>query len=514
MSNRLGEIPLAEILREIVSDKVSGALRLARDRARAVVYARDGATVHAVTNLRQHRLVESLRRWRALRAEVLDVIVTDAMPDAEAGAALLSAGVCTRQELDDFTARQAGDALRTLLLWADGEWSFDPRARPTESAHARIELRPMFLESARRFAPELASARMVDDEEIIRPAPVQGEQLKLLPAEAFVLSRVVLPLRLGELCAVSGLPEAQTRQHVYALALAGLLERAAWPRVLTNAPPPRVEAAPAITPSTIDIVPSAPPATEKVGLWGEAGTEDDPRAEIDALLTLAASPTYYEMFRVEPDAGLGEIKRAYYAFAKRFHPDRFMRKADEQTRARVEQAFGRLAQAYETLKEDQTRAAYDRTLSGAGAGMAGTHGPTPSAAPVVREAHPGGPAMDAESAENFFRQGLTAAEGGRHAVAASLLAQAVQLRPKEARYHAHYGHALARDPHTRRQAESELRAAVMLDGQNASYRVMLAELYQALGHLRRAEAELERALAADPQSTAARAMLGRLRERR
>ena len=81
------------------------------------------------------------------------------------------------------------------------------------------------------------------------------------------------------------------------------------------------------------------------------------------------------------------------------------------------------------------------------------------------------------------------------------------LSPREARYRAHYGHALIRQPTTRRMAETELQAALALEPDNTAYRVMLAELYKQLGLQRRAEGELQRALAVDPKHQAARTLL-------
>ena len=91
--------------------------------------------------------------------------------------------------------------------------------------------------------------------------------------------------------------------------------------------------------------------------------------------------------------------------------------------------------------------------------------------------------------------------------AIQLLAEAAKLQPREARYRAQYGYALIKKSNTRRAAERELQAAVSLDPDNVSYRVMLAELYQTLGLRRRAEGELERALTVDPKNKAARTLL-------
>ena len=94
-----------------------------------------------------------------------------------------------------------------------------------------------------------------------------------------------------------------------------------------------------------------------------------------------------------------------------------------------------------------------------------------------------------------------------------LLAEAAMLEPRGARYRAQYGYALIKEPGTRRIAETELQAAISLEPNNASYRVMLAELYKQLGLRRRAEGELERALVADPKNEAARTLLSTLKKK-
>ena len=92
-----------------------------------------------------------------------------------------------------------------------------------------------------------------------------------------------------------------------------------------------------------------------------------------------------------------------------------------------------------------------------------------------------------------------------------MFGEAVRLAPQQARYRAHLGRTLAREKATRRQAETELLAAVSLDALDASFRVMLAELYKDVGLRRKAEAQLERALALEPTNAEARALFAELR---
>ena len=129
MNGHLRERPLAELIREIIAAKLSGALRLSRERVQAVVYAEAGQLVFARSNLRVHRLAVCLHRWGVLAEDKLSAHVTEFMSDAEASASLVAAGAFTKDALAKLLARQATDVLRPLLLWTEGEWSFDPRAR-------------------------------------------------------------------------------------------------------------------------------------------------------------------------------------------------------------------------------------------------------------------------------------------------------------------------------------------------------------------------------------------------
>ncbi|HXD52350.1 MAG TPA: tetratricopeptide repeat protein, partial [Burkholderiales bacterium] len=90
------------------------------------------------------------------------------------------------------------------------------------------------------------------------------------------------------------------------------------------------------------------------------------------------------------------------------------------------------------------------------------------------------------------------------------LAEAATLEPRVGRYRAYYGAALMRNPSLRRTAETELQAALKLEPNNASFHLMLAELYQRIGLRKRAEHEALRALSADPANKSARELLSSL----
>ena len=67
-----------------------------------------------------------------------------------------------------------------------------------------------------------------------------------------------------------------------------------------------------------------------------------------------ADEDFYATLGVKRDAGGGEIKKAYRKLAMKYHPDR---NPDDKA---AEKSFKNISQAYEILKDDQKRAAYDR----------------------------------------------------------------------------------------------------------------------------------------------------------
>jgi DnaJ-domain-containing protein 1 len=277
--------------------------------------------------------------------------------------ALSAAGALNRQAITDLLARQASEMLRPALLWTEGTWDFDPRVRLTEEMKGRVLMGQLLMESARRLPPEYAASRFPDGDEVVSPAPNVPEDSALQPREGFVLSRLDASMRVSELTAISGLPEAETLHAVYALALGGFLQRERWPRAFTDE---EMQRALAIKDSQARAAASRGAATsavkeEKSGAGPT--TESEERRDLEALFErLKEATNYYQVLGVSRAADAAEIKRVYHSLAKRFHPDRFHQ--DQSVRTRIEDAFAQIAQAYETLKERRSRATYDYKLDG------------------------------------------------------------------------------------------------------------------------------------------------------
>lgn len=513
MKGQLHEHPLVELIREISTARLTGALRLARERARMVLYFEAGAVIYAVSNLKPFRLTECLRRWGMIAESQA---TSSAMSDDETAAALLASGAVTEEVLAELRARQVEDMLRPALLWTEGLWEFDARVRLTEAARVLVDAGTLLVEAARRLSPAFVTSRFTNPDETLFPIPDAPTNLMLNPEEGFVMSRVTEPLTVRELLSLSGLASTQTFVALYALVNSGTIRRGSEPRAFSDEELRDALALKDVTarmPAPQQATAHAAPAQKSSQQPGE---EFDEERELQNLFArLSNADSYYEVLGVRRSASSGEIKRAYYSLAKRFHPDKFRQHADTQLHARVESAFADIAQAYDTLKDEQQRAAYDQSLK-TKARQGGRVGPAQRAdAPWNKAAASDEKAQQSESAtaqeaEKSFRRGRAALEQGALKLAVGLLSEAARLAPNNADYRAYFGRALACDPKTRRQAETEFQAAIAANGSNPLYHIFLAELYRDIGLHRRAQTELERALSLEPNNAEARRLLDSL----
>jgi curved DNA-binding protein CbpA len=478
---QLSERPLAELIREIIDANLSGALRLSNGPARIVVYFEKGKLSFASSNLRAHRLRGVLNR----KATAVVDQFPAAISDDELAAALIAQGHISAEEMTAARSAQASDVLRAALLWTNGHWSYEQRVRVDAELRVTIDAERLLLESARHLPLEFIKSRVGVG--AVRYSANKVDGVSLSQTEAMTLSRVTRAaseVHFADL-ATNGLRPEDALRGVYALCAAGVL---------------RADDCEPILSGKSRVIQKSEPKKS-------AAPPPSPESEVDGLFKrMASATTHYEVLDVPVAATQTAIKSAYHDLARRFHPDRFHQ---SELHAKLESAFARIGRAYETLIDEARRKDYDHSLA------AKSEAKPPAPAPSSKTAAPPeNPSVQkqtpVERAEASFQMGIEAIHRNHNHDAVRFFAEAATLEPRVARYRAYYGSALARNPSLRRTAENELQAALKLEPNNASFRVMLAELYQQLGLRKRAETEAARALSSDPTNQAARALLSTL----
>lgn len=201
------------------------------------------------------------------------------------------------------------------------------------------------------------------------------------------------------------------------------------------------------------------------------------RQEIMSLLDRLPEIDHYMALGLDSDAKPGQIKRAYFGAAKKFHPDTLARLGLDDIRDEAAQVFGRIAEAFETLSNASKRAAYDSGAS--------------------REAE-----IDTArlaQAEKSYRKGEILVKMGNFAGALEYLEPAVELWPEEPAYQAGLAWALFRKPGPDlERAVEHFKIAAGQSPQNATILFRLGLVHRAAGEDERADEMIARARSIDP----------------
>ncbi|MGI8494213.1 MAG: J domain-containing protein [Pyrinomonadaceae bacterium] len=507
--------PLAELLAETSDTNLNGSLRLSNEDQKIVVYLSAGVPVFAVSNARRHRLFETLLKNEKISKQQM-VEIPNFTNDIELAETLKSKELLSSNEVESAFSGQISEIVKTALCWTDGEWTFTPLARVKENIQFNIPLQPLLLEYARSLSSSFIVKRFESFNETFGVNSSVEIGNDMLPQEAFVLSRFEKTfLTIDQIKNLSGLPEIITLQILYTLWLGGYLYRQNWNPAFTRRKISEINSTrlslkkdekPAE--AEVSLPPKKSPVLAPLPLPEKPVGEMPPQESAAEKLTLEEYldrgenyESYYDLLGVASDTDSAEIKRNYFSIAKRFHPDRFHKEKDSVLLQRIQNAFTRTAQAYETLKNEETRKTYNykidkNLLSAKEKGKS---------VEVKKE--------QSDVASEAFERGFSLLMEEDYEEAIPFLTRAVQLAPDNARYHAYFGKVLSMDDSLRHKADTEMQTAIRLEPQNATFRLIISEFYIQFGLFRRAEGELQRLLAMYPDNKEAQKLLDGLRDR-
>lgn len=501
--------PHSELLAEISQSRLSGALRLSRSEQKIVIYFDGGEVVFAASNSKNHRLFHMLIRDEKILPPQLKEIPNFAN-DLELKANLLKKEVFTKKQLDEFFAAQVAQILKDTLNWNEGVWNFSPLIRIKAEMHISFDLADILFSYARTLPNEKIARRFKSLEERFGKRKERPAQISLTPQEAFTFARLDGESHsIEEIKTLSGLSEMETLKSLYILWLGGFLFRQRWNSAFSK------EALAAILSTHFELKSKAydvesakekaaeKPVEQKKPEEKPQETKEEVSLE-EYLERVEKKATYYEILDVAIEAQTAEIKTAYFQLAKRFHPDLFYRRVEDELHRRVQNAFTVLAHAYETLRSADLREVYDFKLRKEIADLERRG----------KSAKPDKPQTPLEileeQAADSFDQGFNLLMDEEYEDAIPFLARAVHHIGGNARYRAYLGKALSASKETYRQAESELQHALRIEPENLDYRLMLADLYIKIGLNKRAEGELKRILEKSPNNHEAHSLLDSL----
>jgi curved DNA-binding protein CbpA len=201
-------------------------------------------------------------------------------------------------------------------------------------------------------------------DELVKLVPdFRLERVSLTAEQGFVLSRIDGRTDLQTLCMISGLGEAKTASVLQALVDSGVIFIG--------------DRAPKLVPSAAEDQDPPPGPTDKDSTQDKARAllrsqieHDDPAIDVKAEVRLTilqtfsglGEATFFDLLGVAPDAEIKQIRRAYFARSKLFHPDRYYSRTVGRYGPMLAEIFKQVSSAYQFLENDKQRSAYRETI--------------------------------------------------------------------------------------------------------------------------------------------------------
>jgi tetratricopeptide (TPR) repeat protein len=444
------------------AERASGIATATRGKLRRIFCFDKGWLVFASSNLIEEQFGEYLVRSGALspgaRAESAEQAAREGKKLSQV---LLESGRPPAEALRRGMEGLVRELFSSTLEWPDGQSQFQSGSpRLDGEVTVRLEPRSLVLAHVKRYPATVDALRIRIGPPDLRPvAAASGPNgLSLDSLGEHILRASDGSHDLAAILKDAPAEEERTLRTIYAFLLMGLLEPedAGVKRARDER------------------------STEGVELT---------REECLGRLALSSGHDHYAVLGLDHNARRDQIREAYYALARRYHPDRFRAGALSDLLSRFEEFFIHVTEAYNTLFDPERRAEYDQQQA---------------AAPVESDARGSDTAYLAR--QNFLR-GKALAGHRKFVEAVTFLENAIQLDPGQAEYHLELGLVLSRNPRRREDAERHLLQAIDLAPTLVAGYVALGQMYLRAGHAGRASRMAREALRWEPGNAAASALL-------
>jgi len=550
MKGVLEEGVLPGLMRELYVGRKTGVLHFARGELRYGVRFHRGHLVNATTSVTEDRLGEMLVRAGLLSKENLDRATELVVRDRKRlGQALLELAAFDKDGLESAIARHVHEVLTRVFGWSDGTWEFveEPAASVSpDEITLKLSTGDVILEAVGGVQdPDVIRYALGDIDRVLALSTdplLRFQNITLTPTDGFVLSRVDGTLSAREVAQLMGLPPEETQKSLFGLLCTGIIEFTKEVRKVkaVPAPPPRPAAPapaptppppapspppPAAPPPPPAATPPPPPPAPPVGAappspppepapepspvpaaapaatppLDEAGAER--RREILEAYEGLKAQDHFQVLAVERSATEVQVKEAYFRLARRFHPDVHHGASLGDLRDKLEAVFIRLGEAYEVLRSQKTRSAYELRLGGGGGPAAAPEPPPP----------PADPAEEAQRAEQAVRMAERLFEKEKYWDAIQLLQPAIPQVQGRMRQRGRI--ALARcylkNPKWTKEAEKELLEAAQEDPKCVDAHFILGTIYRERGLRSRALSMFRKVIELKPDHEEAGAILAR-----
>ena len=388
--------PLFRALRDAAEHERSGRLQLVSARELRQLRFLEGAIADASSDVPGERLGDVLVRHGLLSQADLDGAVEVVLRERKRlGPVLAEKGLLDEVRIREAIGLHVREIVSAALGRAGLKVAFEELPEDEVETDFECPLSPaqLILDASRRVGLEHVTRAIAADGRVLvvttdeRSRAARG--VTLTPADGFILSQVDGTLRAADLAGVVPLPREEFERSLFGLISIGLVgfmepRAPAPPRArrkpapasdaVPPAPPPagsRAPTAPTSPPAPPPTAPSADAPTAQASTTPPAGSpapaRPAPRSSQELRQCILEAHrglerTHYEVLGIGQDASGAEVRGAYARLMRTFHPDALRGPGLDDVEAQREAVCLRAGEAYEVLRNDEARAAYDNNL--------------------------------------------------------------------------------------------------------------------------------------------------------
>lgn len=470
LSGLLKLYALSDILLDLQRSDFTGILEIENSPIQKSIYIKSGVMVFASSNQEEDGLGETMIRAGKLTTDQLYQVVGILKTTGKhMGTILVELGFLKPAELVITLKYQVEEIILSLFTWEDGKIKVIDGPLPAELIHMKLSAANLIFRGIKRInKPEYFRnvSPHPDTTLYFSNEPLNlFQDIHLAEEDLYVLALLDSKLTLREITDISRLGRFRTTKIICALISVRMIEIKGQ-RILEDQ-------------SIIRIV-------------------KEPHKDIDSAFINKVEDLYkkykymdyYGILAIEKDATEDRIRKAYYLFAKEFHPDRHFQTGSETLKNRLNEIFACLTQAYKILSDPKSKARYDQTLK-----------VTIAAAGIKSEA---------QTARTRFKQGIEAFKRDDFSVAVELFSQAAYIDSGTGDYHYYLSLAYVRLKRFR-EAQKAISKALEIDPENVNYIAENGIIYLGLGFHLRAKTVFEKALKLDPYNRKAKEGINRIK---
>jgi curved DNA-binding protein CbpA len=215
--------------------------------------------------------------------------------------------------------------------------------------------------------------------------------------------------------------------------------------------------------------------------------KDKKLAEVIAMSEQLSTMDYYQILNIPEGSSPYQIKLSYFRLSREYHPSCFSKDLPSDIKDKIEDVFGHITKAYDTLGDEKKKQEYDSKRE---------------ASPVL-----GGKELE-KKADIKYRQGRTLYNQERYDEALKLLEETVRLKKNKGIYFLMLAMAKSKVPPFHKKAEEAFQKAIKLEPSNPEFYVGFGTYYKEEGFFDKAKKQFKKALEIDPENKIALKELG------